>query len=122
MSIRLFHPIALILLTEAHVAVPVPLCHAGVVHHEEVHIKAVCTCSLNLVVMSSYELNHLHTAPITWLGGGHVALEIISNKEYSSQQVLLTLGYVQFQGSWHLGSSQELQSKQSIVFPAENRK
>jgi len=76
MIIDHLHPIALILLTEAHVAVPVPLCHAGVVHHEEVHLKSVCTSSLNLVVMSSYELNHLHTASITWLGRGHVALRI----------------------------------------------
>jgi len=76
MTVDSLHSITLVLLTEAHVAVPVPLCHAGVVHHEEVHLKGVCTCSLNLVVMSSYELNHLHTAPITWLGGGHGALRI----------------------------------------------
>ena len=84
MSIKLFHSITLILLTEAHVAVPVPLRHAGVVHHEEVHIKAVRTGSLYLVVMSPYELNHLDTAPITWLGGRHVALEMIFNKECSA--------------------------------------
>ena len=75
MPVDHLRPITLILLTEAHVAVPVPLRHAGVVHHEEVHIKAVRTGSLYLVVMSSYELNHLDTAPITWFGGRHVALE-----------------------------------------------
>jgi len=76
MTVDPLHSITLVLLAEAHVAVPVPLRHAGVVHHEEVHLKGVCTGSLNLVVMSSYELNHLHTAPITWLGGGHGALRI----------------------------------------------
>jgi len=81
MTVGSLHPIALVLLAEAHVAVPVPLRHAGVVHHEEVHIKAVCTGSLYLVVMSPYELNHLDTAPITWLGRRHVALEMIFNKE-----------------------------------------
>ena len=88
MPVDHLHPITLILLTEAHVAVPVPLRHAGVVHHEEVHIKAVRTGSLYLVVMSPYELNHLHTAPITWLGGRHVALEMIFNKEWSSRSSL----------------------------------
>ena len=75
MTIDHLHPIALILLAEAHVAVPVPLRHAGVVDHEEVHLKSVCTGSLNLIVMSSYELNHLHTASITWFSRGHVGLK-----------------------------------------------
>ena len=52
------HPVTLILLAEAHVAVPVPLCHAGMVDHEEVDLKTVCTSPLNLVVVSPYELDH----------------------------------------------------------------
>ena len=47
---------------------------------------------------------------------------VIDIQQGMFQQFLLTLGYVQFQGSWHLGSSQELQSKQSIVFPAEKNR
>jgi len=69
-------PITLVLLAEAHVAVPVSLRHTGVVHHEEVHLEVVSAGSLNLVVLCSYELNHLHTAPITWHGGRHVSLRI----------------------------------------------
>jgi len=76
MTVDPLHSITLVLLAEAHVTVPVPLRHAGVVHHEEIHLKGVCTGSLYLVVMSSYELNHFHTAPITWLGGRHGALRI----------------------------------------------
>ena len=67
-------PITLVLLAEAHVAVPVPLRHAGVVDHEEVHLKCVSTCSLNLVMLCSYELNHLDTTPITRNSGWHSAL------------------------------------------------
>ena len=72
------HPVTLILLAEAHVAVPVPLRHAGVVNHEEVDLKTVCTSPLNLVVVSPYELDHFHTAALTGGGGGHVALKICS--------------------------------------------
>ena len=42
--------IALVLLAEAHVAVAVTLGHAGVVHHEEVHLEVVRARSTNLVV------------------------------------------------------------------------
>ena len=42
--------VALVLLAEAHVAVPVALRHAGVIHHEEVHVKVVCARSSNLIV------------------------------------------------------------------------
>ena len=70
------HPIALILLAEAHLAVPVPLRHAGVVHHEEVHLKTVCTSPLYLVVVGAYELNHFYTTSLAGGGGGHVVLKI----------------------------------------------
>ena len=72
------HPVTLILLAEAHVAVPVPFCHAGVVDHEEVDLKTVCTSPLNLVVVSPYELDHFYTAAFTGGGWGHVALKIYS--------------------------------------------
>jgi hypothetical protein len=42
--------IALVLLAEAHVPVAVTLGHAGVVHHEEVHLEVVRARSPNLVV------------------------------------------------------------------------
>ena len=70
------HPIALILLAEAHVTVPVPLRHAGVVHHEEVHLKTVCTSPLYLVVVGANELNHFNTTSFTRGGWGHVVLKI----------------------------------------------
>ena len=69
-------PITLILLAEAHVAMPVPLRHAGVVDHEEVDLKTVCTSPLNLVVVSAYELDHFYTAAFTGGGRRHVALQI----------------------------------------------
>ena len=43
--------VALVLLTEAHVAMPVALCHAGVVHHEEVDLEVVSACSPDLIVL-----------------------------------------------------------------------
>jgi len=69
-------PITFILLAEAHVTVPVSLRHAGVVDHEEVDLKTVCTSSLNLVVVGAYELDHFHTATFAGGGGGHVALRV----------------------------------------------
>ena len=69
-------PITFILLAEAHVAVPVPLRHAGVVDHEEVDLKTVCTSPLYLVVVGAYELDHFHTATFAGGGGRHVALKI----------------------------------------------
>ena len=42
--------VALVFLAEAHVTVPVSLGHAGVVHHEKVHIEVVGARSLHLVV------------------------------------------------------------------------
>ena len=56
--------------------VPVSLRHAGVVDHEEVDLKTVCTSPLNLVVVSAYELDHFYTAAFTGGGWGHVALKI----------------------------------------------
>ena len=43
--------VALVLLAEAHVTVPVALRHAGVVHHEKVHVETVCAGSLDLIVL-----------------------------------------------------------------------
>ena len=43
--------VAHVLLAEAHVAVPVALGHAGVVHHEEVYVEIVRASSLDLVVL-----------------------------------------------------------------------
>ena len=43
-------PIALVLLAEAHVSVPVTLGHARVVHHEEVDLEVVRARPLHLVV------------------------------------------------------------------------
>ena len=75
--------VAFVLFAEAHVAVPVPLRHAGVVDHEEVDLKTVCTSSLYLVVVGAYELDHFHTATFAGRGGGHVALKgrVIKNEE-----------------------------------------
>ena len=42
--------VALVLLAEAHVTVPVTLRHASVVHHEEVHVEVVSASALHLVV------------------------------------------------------------------------
>ena len=70
------HPITLILLAEAHVAMPVPLRHAGVVHHEEVHLKTVCASPLYLVVVGANELDHFNTTSFTGGSGGHVVLKI----------------------------------------------
>merc|ERR1712106_32896 len=70
------HPITLILLAEAHVAMPVPLRHAGVVHHEEVHLKTVCASPLYLVVVGANELDHFNTTSFTGGSGGHVGLRI----------------------------------------------
>jgi len=52
------------------------LCHTRVVHHEEVNLKIVCTCSLDLVMIGPNELDHLDTAALTGGGGGHVMLGI----------------------------------------------
>jgi len=67
--------VALVFLAEAHVAVPVSLGHARVVHHEEVHVEVVGASSLHLVVFCSDELHHFDTAPLTLLGGRHVLRE-----------------------------------------------
>ena len=42
--------VTLVLLAEAHVAVPVSLGHARVVHHEEIHVEVVRASALHLVV------------------------------------------------------------------------
>ena len=44
---------------------------------------------------------------------------LLCNSFWIKIRLLITFGYVQFQGSWHLASSQELHSKQSIAVPAE---
>jgi len=64
--------ITFVLLTEAHVTMPVSFSHAGMVDHEKVDLKVVCACSLDLVVLCTNELNHFHTASLTGLHGGHV--------------------------------------------------
>ena len=82
----------------------------------------ICCSPSDLVMLCSYELDHLDTASFTLPGGRHRVLQI---KFYSATlfriktRILITFGYVQFQGSWHLASSQELHSKQSIALPAE---
>ena len=98
---------------------PVPLGHAAVVDHEEVDLELVGAGAGDGVVLRPYELHHLHAAALALLGGRHRGLT--SNTPcivVTPCTGLTSLGYVQFQGSWHRGSSQELHSKQSIVFPA----
>jgi hypothetical protein len=79
------HPVTLILLAEAHGAVPVPLCHAGVVDHEEVDLKMLWASSSNLVVMSAYVLDHFYTAAFTGGGGGHPGLK--SNQNFMERKL-----------------------------------
>ena len=45
------------------------------IDHEEVDLEIVCAGSGDGVVFCSYELNHLHTAALTLLGGWHGALQ-----------------------------------------------
>ena len=75
----------------------------------------------NLIMLCSYELDHLDTASFTFPGGRHRVLE---NSSCRTSHIIakITFGYVQFQGSWHRASSQELHSKQSIEAPAEMKK
>jgi len=68
--------VAFILLTEAHVAMPVSLCHAGMIDHEEVHLEVVSAGSFNLIMLRPDELNNFDTAAITRRGGGHVILRV----------------------------------------------
>ena len=56
------------------------------------------------------------------LVGGIVFWKIQAAKVPKFKQANITFGYVQFQGSWHRASSQELHSKQSIGLPAEMKK
>ena len=72
-------------------------------------------------MLCSYELDHLDTASFTFPGGRHRVLE---NSSCRTSHIIakITFGYVQFQGSWHRASSQELHSKQSIEAPAEMKK
>ena len=58
-----------------HFLQPVSLCHASMIDHEEVDLEVVCAGSGDGVVFCSYELNHLHTAALTLLGGWHGALQ-----------------------------------------------
>jgi len=58
------------------VPVTVALSHAGVVHHEEVHLKVVRARSLDLIMIRAYELDHLDAASFTWSNRGHVVLGI----------------------------------------------
>ena len=53
--------VALIFLAEAHVTMSVALGHTGVIHHEKIHFEAVRARPLDLIVLGSYELDHLHT-------------------------------------------------------------
>ena len=69
------HPIALILLTKAHVAVPVALRHAGMVHHEEVHLKMLGAGPPDLVMVRANVLDHLDTTAGAGGGGRHVCLK-----------------------------------------------
>ena len=96
-----------------------PLGHAAVVDHEEVDLELVGAGAGDGVVLRPYELHHLHAAALALLGGRHRGLtEHPVYRQHPVLRCLTSLGYVQFQGSWHRGSSQELHSKQSIVFPA----
>ena len=81
--------IALVLLTEAHVAVSVSLSHAAVVHHEEVDLQLVGAGPPDVVVLRPDEMNHLDTATFTWLGGGHRALKCTrSSNKHQSQDFI----------------------------------
>ena len=68
--------VALIFLAEAHVTMSVALGHASVVHHEKVHFEIVCTSSLDLVMLGTNELDHLHAATFTGKQRGHRALNL----------------------------------------------
>ena len=81
------HPITLILLAEAHVAVPVALRHAGIIDHEEVDLKMLWASSSNLVVVSPYELDHFYTAAFTGGGGRHPSLK--SNQKFMGRNLYL---------------------------------
>ena len=70
--------VALVLLTEAHVAVSVALRHAAVVHHEEVDLQVLCAGPLDLVVLRPDELHHLHTTPVARLQRRHCLLQHIT--------------------------------------------
>ena len=43
-------PVAVVLLTEAHVTVATPLGHADMAHHEEVDVQVVCTGAAHCLV------------------------------------------------------------------------
>ena len=47
--------VALVFLAEAHVAVTVALCHAGMVDHEKVDVKVVSACPLDLIVLCNHK-------------------------------------------------------------------
>ena len=66
--------VTLILFTETHVTMPVSLSHASMIHHEEVDLKTVSAGPLDLVMLCSNELNHLHTTALTWSCWRHRAL------------------------------------------------
>jgi len=53
---------------------PVAFSHAGMVHHEKVHIKIVSTSSFHLIVLCTDELHHFDTAAFTFYNRWHMFL------------------------------------------------
>ena len=57
--------IAIIFLTEAHAALPTPLCHADMVHHEQVDVQVICTSPPHTEQRCPNIPDQLDTAPLT---------------------------------------------------------
>ena len=64
--------VAVILLTEAHMAGPAALRHADVVHQPQVDVEAVRAGPADAVAGAADVLDELHAATLALLDGGHV--------------------------------------------------
>ena len=109
---------------------PVSLGHAGVVHHEEVHLEVVGARALHLVVLCKPAISTLSfpfLVAAAFAAAASVFLPVPMNWIILTQQPSQTrtggmsrLCMVWLNGSWHRQSFQLLHSKQSILCPAES--